>query len=115
MKEKYLNITEQINEILQAEDLMGLIKIGAPSHEYSHEGLMAFERMNRFDTVDQIKDKLWEIFYAQFCYGTVCRQVDGVWEEKYEVITPREEADRFIGLKSKYTEAAKKIYKIYNP
>ena len=94
---------------------MGLIKMGAPTDEYDHEALMIFERSYRFDSIDTIKDKLWDIFYIQFCYGTVYKMIDGELKEVYKEVVPREEADRQIGLKNKYSDAATKIHKILNP
>lgn len=111
----YSESLEQIKQVLREEDLMGLIKMGAPSDEYDSEALMIFERSYRFDSLDSLKDKLWDIFYLQFCYGTIYRMVDGQLKEMYKEVVPREEADRQIGLKDKYSEAAKKILKILSP
>ena len=63
----------------------------------------------------QIKDKLWDVFYIQFCYGTVYHPIDGVLTEIYKEVVAREEADRQIGLKHKYSDAGIKIQKILNP
>lgn len=112
---EYDGILEQMKQVLREEDLMGLIKMGAPADEYDSEALMIFERSYRFDTIDTLKDKLWDIFYIQFCYGTVYKMVDGEMKEIYKEAVPREEGDKLIGLKHKYTEAATKILKILNP
>lgn len=115
MEEKYEKILASIKNVLREEDLMGLIKMGAPTDEYDHEALMIFERTSRYDAPDVIKDKLWDVFYLQFCYGTVYRMIDGQLKEIYKEVVPRDEADRQIGLKNKYAEAGKKIQKILNP
>lgn len=111
----YKEVLDQIKQILREEDLMGLIKMGAPPDEYDHEALMIFERSYRFDCVDSLKDKLWDVFYLQFCYGTVYKMVDGEMKEIYKEPVPRDEADTQIGLKQKYSDAATKILKILNP
>lgn len=111
----YDKVLEQIKQVLREEDLMGLLKMGAPSDEYDSEALMIFERSYRFDSIDTLKDKLWDVFYIQFCYGTVYKMVNGEMKESYKEVVPRDEADKQIGLKHKYTEAATKILKIINP
>lgn len=109
-------ILDSIKQVLREEDLMGLIRSsGAPLDEYDNEALMVFERVNRYDCVEAIRDKIWDVFYLQFCYGTVYKNVDGELKEIYKDVVPRDEADRQIGLKNKYAEAAKKIQKIFNP
>lgn len=111
----YNKTLEEIKSVLRDEDLMGLIRgCGAPLDEYDSEALMIFERVNRLDSIEQIRDKLWDVFYIQFCYGTVYHQVDGVLTEVYKEVVAKEEADRQIGLKHKYSVAANKIRKILN-
>lgn len=111
----YDKMLEQIKQVLREEDLMSLLKMGAPLDEYDSEALMIFERSYRFDTVDTLKDKLWDVFYMQFCYGTVYKMIDGEMKEICKEVVPREEADKQIGLKHKYSDAATKILKIINP
>lgn len=115
MQEKYNHILTQIKQVIAREDFMSLISsCNAPKDEYDHEALMIFERSNKYDSVDQIQDKLWEIFYIQFCFCVKYKIVDGELKEIGKSITPKEEAHKQIGSREKYKSAAIKIQKIWN-
>lgn len=112
---KHQEVLSQIESILREEDLFGLISMGAPDDEYKHESLMLFERVNRFDSTSSIRDKLWDVFYEQFCDGVIVKIVDG--KEQAEECKPcsREDAVKQIGYKDRYESAASKIKKILDP
>lgn len=84
-----------IKEILKQADLMGLIKIGAPSDEYDHEAKYLAMVVTNKSTVEFIQKALWNIFYNSFGY-----------DFKNFTIA---KANKFIGPISKYKEPARRI------
>lgn len=57
---------QALEKILVDTDPVRLIVMGAPPDEYHHEAVMIYERINRYTTIGNIHQIIWDVFVEQF-------------------------------------------------
>jgi hypothetical protein len=98
-----------IEQLLSEADFQHLIKIGAPTDEYDHEAQYIYDLVKSTDSVADIQQKIWNVFYTAFCTGTSYKP-DGI-EHEFEMAY--EKAVTHIGTVDNYLEIAQKIKLIF--
>lgn len=88
-----------IEGVLVETDPVKLIKMGAPTDEYSLEALLIYERTNRYFSIEKIHQIVYDIFIMQF--GTESKA------EKSNKLTKK-----IIGDFDSYKDVAKKIKEV---
>jgi putative alpha-1,2-mannosidase len=100
-----MNVLEEFKKLFKESDFQGLIKIGAPVDEYDHEASYLYEHIEKTDSVEEIKKKIWDHFYHSFCTGTTYN-ADGTQEEWH---ASEEFVLSMIGTQERYHDIAVKI------
>lgn len=102
---------EGIKEILAEDDLMGLIKIGAPEDEYDSEAEHLSMVITHHSSIKFIQECLWNVFYNSFCHITYTKKVKGKFTEIGSRFMPKDRAVKMIGTISRYRKTAAKLRK----
>lgn len=97
---------EQLEQLLHQADPQGLFKTrySVPSNQYDGEALQLALKLNQYDTVASIQQKLWDVFYNNFCVSS-----------RYEYNTlikykkSKEDAIKTIGTVDSYQNLAIKV------
>lgn len=79
------NQFNQIVNIINKDDPMGLLKLGAPNDEYYPEVSLIDRYVKPEDSVSDIRDLVYSVFVNQFCIDEDPKQTVGVVED-YQII-----------------------------
>lgn len=106
------NKLQQIKDFLREQDVMALIKIGAPDHEYDLISQDIYDQIDSNDSTAYIQQKIWNIFYNKFCVFTQYQFTDEVFQRTESCRASMDEAIKLIGKPSFYKEMAEVIKSI---
>lgn len=103
-------ILQEFKRLFSEFDFQHLIKMGAPLDEYDNEALYLYRTISPEDSIKDIQDKIWNIFYKQFCTGE-SHSIDGInvsskMDMQYVL--------HIIGTIETYKEIAEKIKVLLN-
>jgi hypothetical protein len=102
------NKIDGIKEILAEDDLMGLIRMGAPIDEYDHEAEDVSKAITHNSNIEFIQNVLWNVFYNSFCHTITVNHATGEAKVEFANIT---KANKMIGTISRYKKTAAKLRK----
>lgn len=100
-----------IKEILVEDDLMGLIKIGAPLDEYDSEAESLSMAVTHNSSVNFIQESLWNVFYNSFCHTISITKVNNKNSKMKAKFMTMTNANKMIGKMSRYKKTATKLRK----
>jgi hypothetical protein len=96
---------EKIEDLYTQYDFMKLIsKYWISKEEYNNEALDLAMKLNCYDTIASIQQKVWDVFYDKFCVNHASRGRVYYFS--------KEEAIKKIGDVDRYAEFATKVKEI---
>lgn len=98
-------ILEEFKRLFREFDFQHLIKMGAPLDEYDSEALYLYRTISSEDSIKDIQNKIWNLFYKQFCTGE-SHNINGT-AVQYKMDLGQ--ALQTIGTLETYKEIAEKI------